>query len=414
MPYEIAGLPLLEVVRVICEQTPAPLRGAATGAEDVDEDLETVVRKALEKSPDDRYSSAAALADDIDRYLLLQPILARPPSTMYQLRKLVQRHRGTTILVSAMLFLLLGFGVTMSLLYGSQNTQRRRAEAERARSEQTAKFLQDLLTPEEQGPGGADVRIRDVLAMAGPRIQLGLADHPGLRAGILNIMGNLYEGLGLHDQAEEHLRAALSLHEELWGRVHPEVGRDLRDLGRFLRAKGDYEGAGRYLEESLAILRRVHGGNHPDVAWSMEELARVRELRGDFAGAVTLLRGSVAIRSRQLPEGHDLRIGPETQLGRCLLAIGKTTEAESILVRTWRAAERSSPSSPPKRRDLLVALVDLYEQTGRPEAASRYEAALGQIPIGPPPWMERPGPGPRPEPGQGPPGADRRPQTQGR
>ena len=52
-------------------------------------DLETIALKALEKDPARRYQSAAILSEDIHRYLTSQPVVARPPSAAYQLRKLV-------------------------------------------------------------------------------------------------------------------------------------------------------------------------------------------------------------------------------------------------------------------------------------------------------------------------------------
>ena len=59
--------------------TPAPIpstRRALRG------DLDTIVLKALEKRPDERYATIDALADDIERYLHNQPVLARPDSTL--------------------------------------------------------------------------------------------------------------------------------------------------------------------------------------------------------------------------------------------------------------------------------------------------------------------------------------------
>src|SRR5215470_2431215 len=50
-------------------------------------DIETIVAKALEKDKTRRYASAAELAGDIRRYLKDEPIVARPASTIYQLRK---------------------------------------------------------------------------------------------------------------------------------------------------------------------------------------------------------------------------------------------------------------------------------------------------------------------------------------
>lgn len=56
-------------------------------------DLETIVLKALEKEPNRRYQNIAALSHDIERHLADQPIIARPPSAAYHLRKLVARHK---------------------------------------------------------------------------------------------------------------------------------------------------------------------------------------------------------------------------------------------------------------------------------------------------------------------------------
>lgn len=56
-------------------------------------DLDWVILKALEKDRDRRYQSAAALADDLERYLTHQPVLARPPSAIYRTRKVIRRNR---------------------------------------------------------------------------------------------------------------------------------------------------------------------------------------------------------------------------------------------------------------------------------------------------------------------------------
>ncbi|MCG6158013.1 serine/threonine-protein kinase [Rubinisphaera margarita] len=71
-------------------------------------DLDWIVMKSLEKDRSRRYDSAAALADDLKRYLENQPIQARPPSTLYRVRKYARRHRVaflTATLVSISLIL---------------------------------------------------------------------------------------------------------------------------------------------------------------------------------------------------------------------------------------------------------------------------------------------------------------------
>src|SRR5580704_4239310 len=66
-------------------------------------DLDWVVMKALEKDRNRRYATPGDFAEDIDRYLRHEAILARPPSTGYRLRKLVRRNRGAVITASLVL-----------------------------------------------------------------------------------------------------------------------------------------------------------------------------------------------------------------------------------------------------------------------------------------------------------------------
>ena len=62
-------------------------------------DLDWVVMKALEKDRARRYSTAREFAQDLEYYLAEEPVLARPPSNVYRLQKLVHRHRTAAIAV---------------------------------------------------------------------------------------------------------------------------------------------------------------------------------------------------------------------------------------------------------------------------------------------------------------------------
>jgi len=90
LPYEVRGKLVHEAIRVIRDEEPSIL-----GVVDpvLRGDVETIVAKALEKDRDRRYASAAELAADIRRHLSHEPIKARPPSTLYQLKKFTRRNR---------------------------------------------------------------------------------------------------------------------------------------------------------------------------------------------------------------------------------------------------------------------------------------------------------------------------------
>ena len=78
-------------------------------------EMDWVVMKALENDRARRYETAIALAEDIDRYLNQQPVVARPPSTFYIIQKFSRRNRVGVIAASLILLTLVGGMVATSL-----------------------------------------------------------------------------------------------------------------------------------------------------------------------------------------------------------------------------------------------------------------------------------------------------------
>ena len=76
-------------------------------------DLDWIVMKAIEKDRMRRYETANGLAMDIGRHLASEPVLARPPSQLYRLRRFVKRHRtGVISGASIAAALVVGTGVS--------------------------------------------------------------------------------------------------------------------------------------------------------------------------------------------------------------------------------------------------------------------------------------------------------------
>jgi serine/threonine protein kinase len=110
-------------------------------------DLDWIVMKALEKDRNRRYETADGLAMDIQRYLDNEPVVARPPSKLYRLQKLVHRNKIIFAAGGAVaLALFIGLGMSTWLFLREREANRRearlRAEAEdRARITQAAMFV---------------------------------------------------------------------------------------------------------------------------------------------------------------------------------------------------------------------------------------------------------------------------------
>lgn len=94
-------------------------------------DLSRIITKATQKDPSERYTSAAELADDLDRFVHGEAISARPPTLGYLLKLFVRRHRAavTALTLGAVLVAALVAGWIVSLR-SSLEEQRRARSAE--------------------------------------------------------------------------------------------------------------------------------------------------------------------------------------------------------------------------------------------------------------------------------------------
>lgn len=94
VPLDVRSRNVPEAMRIIREEEP---RRLSSFKRSLRGDVETIIAKALEKDRERRYSSASELAADIRRYLADEPIVARPATTLYQLRKFARRNTGFVI-----------------------------------------------------------------------------------------------------------------------------------------------------------------------------------------------------------------------------------------------------------------------------------------------------------------------------
>ena len=92
-------------------------------------DLDWIVMKALEKDRRRRYDTASTLAQDIERHLAHEPVIARPPSRVYRFQKLVRRNRLTFAAAGAVILALALGAVVSAWQWRQSEAQRLRAEA---------------------------------------------------------------------------------------------------------------------------------------------------------------------------------------------------------------------------------------------------------------------------------------------
>lgn len=117
-----------EMLRLVAEREPTPPR---TLKPELDRDLQTICLKCLEKNPRRRYASANALAEDLENWLELLPISARPATVAGRLNKWARRRPGVAALVSGLA--LMGMVAVISTLYALHKAQENEKQAEENR-----------------------------------------------------------------------------------------------------------------------------------------------------------------------------------------------------------------------------------------------------------------------------------------
>jgi len=120
---------------------------------DLQGDLDWIVMKALEKDRSRRYQTANGLAMDVQRYLDNEPILARPPSRLYRLQKLVRRNKIVFIASAAVVTALVGGIGLATVSWLKERDARQRmvlAEQQKTALQQEAARLESLRQTSEE------------------------------------------------------------------------------------------------------------------------------------------------------------------------------------------------------------------------------------------------------------------------
>jgi serine/threonine-protein kinase len=278
------------------------------------------VLTALRREPERRYASAAALGEDLERFLEGRPIRARADTAGYRVRKFVQRHRvGVIATVLVLLSLLGGLGVALwqaaeaeaqarraQVLAQEAEAQARRAERQALRAQQVKNFLVGVFedASPQRARSGTQMRVAELVEGALARLERDLADAPEARAELRITLGGAQFELGDEEAARVQIEAGIGELRALPDSDPAALGRSLGRLAIVYNALGRADESERLVREGIAILERLPGDHTLERIQLRTSLAKQASLRKDLDLAETLYEEILVERRALLGPDH--------------------------------------------------------------------------------------------------------------
>lgn len=372
MPYSPAGTTPREFANAILSQTPEkPSTVVVTARSDerpersarwvrrqkraLRGELDTILLTALRKSPERRYASVAAMADDLQRFREQRPILARNDSPLYVTRKFVARHRLPVAATVAVLASAIG----MTTHYTRQ------LAVERDTAEQTATFLADLFAANDPYQRNRDGLTVETLLESGlEKLDSETSLAPLVRARLLTTIALVQRNLGHVARADALATEALELAETHAGKGHELTIPPMAVLSRIKSTAGDYDSARALAERMLEVADATQGHESHEAAQATHLLSIQAYRDGDIDAMGKWAKKTYAIRKAVYADDNMAIATGATALGLFHWQSGELEQAREYYAESARVQKAQPERNELQYANLLHNLALLYNDTG--------------------------------------------------
>ncbi len=348
-------------------------------------DLAVVCQHAMQKRRQDRFGSAAALAEDLRRYIAGEPIRTRPPGVLRRARHWVRRNpaKSTGLAVSAAAMTIVSWlALENAQLAENERNQaiaarasEQAAKAALARSEELARENAPLARPErDQATAARESEASAQAALARSEELLGERDaaleaeqrraaeleqvvqfeerqlqdvNPKrmgqlLRAEIVERLDEAdtttaaaldrvdFTGVALESLDSSFFAPALRVLDEQFGDQPVLQARLLQATARRMLGAGLREAAATPQRRALELRTELLGERHPDTLESTINMGRLERLRGDLQAAAASYRRALTAARENLGDQDRITLRAGMELADCVLALGQVQEAETL------------------------------------------------------------------------------------
>lgn len=337
----------------------------------IDGDLEHVVRRALDEDPARRYPSAAALADDIERYFDGRVLAAGPDRIGYRIAKFVRRHRlGVGIAALALAAI-----VIAASWLAVERTRALRAEAQARTEAHTANEVTDFLVglfqdADPQRTRGNDVSAHELLDQARARLDAAPIAQTQVQARLLTTLGEIYISIGQPQRSTDLLGRAIALLRAP-GSDPLRLARALNEDCRAWSGASDFAKALPACREAMALRAARLSSNDADLGHSHNALGVAEQGAGDFAAAERNYDAALAIFSAAGVAYRGEVASTLHNLGFLAFHRGDYAKARDLYTQSLAGKRAVYGNDDPRTLNTLDNLAQAEEELGDLAAAER-------------------------------------------
>jgi tetratricopeptide (TPR) repeat protein len=365
------------VIQVLSDEPVPPRRLNPS----VPRDLETICLKCLQKDPAKRYVGAAALGEDLRRFLSGEPITARTVGRAEKSWRWCQRNPAVAALAGGIALTLVA-GTIVATYFALRATRGERlalqnaAEARAVLSFLRTKVLAAARPKDQEGGLGINATVREAVDAAEADIQQSFADQPTVEASIRSTLGSSYRYLGEPKRAVRQDQRGLELRQKFLGLDHPDTLQAMTELARSYFEAGRIADSLSLSEQALKRIEGRLGPNHPDTLEAVNNLATAYQATGRFADGLALFERRLN-RLTQIGPDHVETLVAMDNLAGAYRDAGRVADALRL---HDEALKRFKTRLGPDHPDTLVAMNNLalaYKDAGQlAKALPLYEETL--------------------------------------
>ncbi|MEL7496917.1 MAG: serine/threonine-protein kinase [Planctomycetota bacterium] len=339
-------------------------------------DLDLIVGKAMANDLHQRYASAEEYLLDLQRMIDGRPVKARAPSSVYRLRRYLQRNRIlATSAVSTILALSIGMIVAVwNANNAAQSAAAASYEAEKANAVNSF-FTNDLLVrviagqtnPDAQRPfvDSVDVVEKQVTAM--------YRERPLIHAAIRNELGTIYYSCGAFQKAAKQYSIAKSIWQQSLGIKHPDTLKAISNLAQTQLSLGPTEETESLLRQAFELRTEVLGPTDEATLRSLNNLAEFLRRKERFEEAEQLFLSGLETQRQHLGASDKTTLTTAANLGSLYVAQNKIDKALTLHRSCYRDAKRTLGADHPLALQTGVRYVQTLDR------AKKYELAESEM-----------------------------------